>query len=340
MATPKGYSSYHGRMSPLKVLVTIVLVLVILGAVAFLALQQFLVYDETGTPHLQLPAGSTAESSAAPSGGATSSDQPLNIVIDKPENTPSTDLYAVQLGSDPAAWQSALSADWNGVCVTMRASGGVMQYYSTISGTVLSDAAAATSAALPALTDGKLHTIARISCLRDSTAALANVDAMGLKNTGNYIFYDGNNENWLDPSKPATVEYICGIAKECAGLGFQEILLTDVTYPTVGKIDKINYNGADQTQTLTALVRAVKAAVGESVSVTVELPMPVVLNGADTTAGLSLTEMSAAADGIYSQMPAEQLEQVPEALWTSGFVPEMTGETGKIAGHPLLLLPS
>ena len=36
---------------------------------------------------------------------------------------------------------------------------------------------------------------------------------MGLKNTGGYIFYDGNNLNWLDPSKPAARQYLGGLAE-------------------------------------------------------------------------------------------------------------------------------
>ncbi len=41
-----------------------------------------------------------------------------------------------------------------------------------------------------------------MSCFLDPIAAArADVEGMGLKNTGGYIFYDGNNGNWLDPSK-------------------------------------------------------------------------------------------------------------------------------------------
>ena len=29
------------------------------------------------------------------------------------------------------------------------------------------------------------------------------------KNTGGFIFYDGNNLNWLDPGKPAARQYLC-----------------------------------------------------------------------------------------------------------------------------------
>ena len=83
------------------------------------------------------------------------------------------------------------------------------------------------------------HTIARLSCFHDPKAANRDVEGMGLKNTGGYIFYDGNNSQWLDPAKSAAREYLCKLAKEAAELGFDEILLTDVSYPIVGKLDKI-----------------------------------------------------------------------------------------------------
>ena len=54
MAT-KGYSSYHGRGSGCKTGLIILLVLILLAAVAFLLSQRYLVYDETGKAHWELP---------------------------------------------------------------------------------------------------------------------------------------------------------------------------------------------------------------------------------------------------------------------------------------------
>lgn len=44
----KGYNSYHGRMSGGKIVLIVVLALVLVGAVAYLALQNYVVYDEAG----------------------------------------------------------------------------------------------------------------------------------------------------------------------------------------------------------------------------------------------------------------------------------------------------
>lgn len=44
----KGYNSYHGRMSGGKIVLIVVLALVLVGAVAYLVLQNYVVYDEAG----------------------------------------------------------------------------------------------------------------------------------------------------------------------------------------------------------------------------------------------------------------------------------------------------
>ena len=101
-----------------------------------------------------------------------------------------------------------------------------------------------TAAALTAMTASDTYTIARLSCLLDPIAAKADVEGMGLKNTGGYIFYDGNNLNWLDPSKPAARQYLCGLAKELAEMGFDEILLDNWGYPAEGNLGYIKQGNA------------------------------------------------------------------------------------------------
>ena len=56
MAT-RGYNSYRGRVSAGRIVLIVVLVLVLLGAIGYLAVQNYLVYDEAGQVHLELPWG-------------------------------------------------------------------------------------------------------------------------------------------------------------------------------------------------------------------------------------------------------------------------------------------
>lgn len=75
---------------------------------------------------------------------------------------------------------------------------------------------------------------------------------------------------------------------ECADLGFDEILLTDLTYPTMGKLDKIDYGSADgftdqaayQAEQIAGLLQTVQEALaGRNVKLSLELPETVYENG-------------------------------------------------------------
>ena len=75
----KGYNSYHGRMSGGKIVLIVVLALVLVGAVAYLVLQNYVVYDEAGNATFLFSTGRTTvmtkrmtAPSTAPETGMTS----------------------------------------------------------------------------------------------------------------------------------------------------------------------------------------------------------------------------------------------------------------------------
>ena len=138
---------------------------------------------------------------------------------------------------------------------------------------------------------------------------------MGLKNTGGYIYYDGNDLNWLDPSKPAARQYLCGLAAEIAQLGFDEILLTDLSYPTEGKLDKIDYNGADRGESIRLFLEELRAVLAEyGAALSVELPAETILSGRDDIAGLVLADIAPLADRVYAVTTAGQIPALTEAV--------------------------
>ena len=325
VSTSRGYSSYRGRKPTGKIILAIVLVVVIVASGVFLALQKYLVYDESGKPHWQFPGQSQSEPAASAQSAASSQD--LKITIDQPKKT---DVTGAQFSATPADWPAEaekLGAS-DSFCVTMKDADGRLQYASAVSGAFLSDTAADASVELPALL--KAHSgIARISCFRDGLYAQANLEAAGLKNTGGYIFYDGNNEQWLDPAKPAATAYLCAVIKECAGLGFQNILLTDVTYPTAGKLSKIDYGANLKNDNLIAFLKAARTALeGTDARLCLELPSDVITAGSDANAGLVLDDVAPLADAIYAQTTerdASALAQaVKDASADTDFVPEVS----------------
>lgn len=341
MTRSRGYHSYRGRTPKWKVVLAIVLVLVILGAVGFMVLQEHIVYDGTGTPHLRLPQQETEDTGTPPE-----EEEPVEVVIQEPEDP--QEIHAFSLPAQALTQQTVEAAlaepqaECNAVAVTLKDSAGLVYFDAAgaVSGTVRTEAD--TTAALEALTGQEdLYTVARISCFHDPKAANAEVESMGLKNTGGYIFYDGNNSQWLDPAKPEARQYLTGIIREAAALGFDEILLTDVSYPTEGKLDKIAYGEVDRQAQLGAFLAEVRLALeGYDVTLSVELPETAVLNGAEETSGASLAQFAPHVDRLYAVTTSDRTTALSAlaaaAEGTPDFVAELSAYDPEVKGSWLL----
>lgn len=359
MAGAKGYSSYRGRGSGWKIFIAILLVLVIVVASSVIYLQQYLVYGPDGQARIDLPWQTGDEGDANPPPEEQGEDplEGLDVIVQEPENPEPTETIT---GSLPAQaltttgwtewYDASANANFNAVAVRLKTANGTIYFDSAnaVSGAVqTSEEPGDTAAALTALTSRPdMYTIASVSCLQDFKAANANVEAWGLKNTGGYIFYDGNNSLWLDPAKPGAREYVCALAKEIAELGFDELLLTDFSYPTVGKINKINYNTeVPLANNLDLLLGDLNTALEPyDIILSVEIPAAVITEGPDTVAGLDLSRLVSRVDRIYAVTTADQVENlsglVAQAAGEDGktvFVPELTADSPALTGSRLIL---
>ena len=344
MGGTKGYRSYRGRTSKGKIALIVVLVLVIVASVAVIWLQDYVVYDADGGAHVALPwqREEAPEEETPP--------QEVEVTIREPERPER--LAAFSAAAAPmtqAAWKDAwlgaglMSAPaYNAAAVTLKDSAGHIYFAASGAAAGAVTTAEDTAAALTEVTESGRHTIARMSCFLDPIAAKADVEGMGLKNTGGYIFYDGNDLNWLDPSKPAARQYLCGLAAEIAQLGFYEILLTDLSYPTEGKLDKIDYNGADRGESIRLFLEELRADLADTgVELSVELPAETILSGADATAGLALSDIAPLADRIYAVTTADQIPALAEAVTAANgetdFVAELAAYGPDVTGSCLIL---
>lgn len=341
MAKNRGYHSYRGRRSKAKIALAVLLVLVILAAAAVILFQRNIVYDETGTPQLELPwLEKVPQESEEPLPEVDLTIEEVPVPVEKEE------LRAFSVAEAPLTlegWRTAWMAaeqmgEMDGAAVLLKdAKGYIFFDASTVAGgarSMKND----TTAALMELLQGDTaaeHTIARIACFHDSRAANWDVEGMGLKNTGGYIFYDGNNTQWLDPAKPEARQYLCQLIVEAAAMGFDEILLTDVSYPTEGKLDKIAYGDTAKEQNLKTFLEEVAAALQPYETIlSVEVTETALAAGRDAAAGQVLRDIAAAADRIYATAEPEQVELYTGAVAavseTVLFVPEVTAvpETG------------
>ena len=352
MVGTKGYSSYRGRGPKWKILLAILLVLVIAVAASVIYLQQFLVYGADGSRQIRLP-WQTEEKAPPPDGeGEAPENQPdVDVVVQEPEDQSPKETAAFSLPAQAltqALWQETEKPSGaNAVAVRLKTSNGTVYFNAAnaVSGAVETEMD--TAAALAAVTAQEgLHTIASVACLQDFKAANADVEGRGLKNTGGYIFYDGNNSLWLDPAKPGTREYVCALAKEIAELGFDELLLTDFSYPTVGKINKIHYNtDVPLANNLDLLLSDLNAALESyDILLSVEVPEAVIAEGPDTVAGLDLNRLASRVDRVYAVTTPEKAETlsnlVAQAAGAEGkteFVPELTADSPALTGSRLIL---
>ena len=348
MGGTKGYRSYRGRGSKGKAALAAVLVLVILAALGFLWAQEYIVYDENGQAHFT-PPWQAQETPPVPEEDPQE-DQNVEIIVQEPEKP--EELAAFSAAAAPltqAAWQEAwmgatvMSAPaYNAAAVTLKDGTGHIYFAATgaAAGTVTT--AEDTAAALTEVTESSFHTIAAMSCFLDPIAAKADVENMGLKNTGGYIYYDGNDMNWLDPSKPAARQYLCSLAQEIADLGFDEILLTDVGYPTTGPLDKIDYNGADRSACVRTFLEELRSALADyGVAISIQLPAEVLTSGADDDAGLVLADIAPLVDRIYAVTTADQIPALEAAVTaaseTTDFVAELAAYGPDVTGSCLIL---
>jgi len=340
----RGYQQYRGRKSPWKAILAVLLSLIIVFAVGFIILQEkILFFDETGTPYFRLP-GQEAVVEEVPQ-------EEVDLTIEPVEEEEPVEEVRVVRGFntpvplDRETWsltyrqaKDLLGETCNAVAVTLKDSKGNVYFDSAaaLSGTV-KFTPEDTDVALDAALSGTLHTIARISCFHDPKAANREVETMGLKNTGGYIFYDGNNSQWLDPAKPAAREYLCAIAAEAAALGFDEILLADLSYPTVGKIDKIAYGDVDRAQMLDTFLTELRAVLEPyGVVLSVELPESVILAGYDDVAGVYLDKIAQRVDSVYAAAAPENMGALLAAMEDVEFVPELEIPNEAVTGSCLI----
>lgn len=289
MGRSRGYNNYRGRRSKGKAALAVLLILVILAAVAVLLLQRHIVYDETGTPRLEVPWTRDTEEDAEPE---------LDLVVQEPRVP---EVHGFRLPADGAQWADALTAhpDCDAAVAVLKDGTGTVRFRaaSAVSGSV--DVTEEAETALTELTGGTLRSIAELSCLRDPKAAASDPAGMGLEDTGGYPFYDGENQPWLDPAKPAARQYLCALAVEAAELGFDELLLTDLTYPTSGRLERIAADDAERREALNLLLEELRAALEPyEVLIAVEVSPDAVAADGQANAGLTLTDLTAAADRV------------------------------------------
>ena len=317
------YRSYRGKTPKWKVLLAVVLVLVIIASLAVMHLQNYLVYDETGTPHFWLPEKKTESVEAPP---------PADLVVEEvPEPEVAAVEYlaaaAVQTGAEAQELLTA-AGESDGVILPLKGEEGTVFFrsQSAVSGAV--QAADETAQAIAAVVSRADSSAARLTCFLDPRATRMDARGMALLNISGYLFYDGSNSCWLDPGKQPAREYLCALASEAAQLGFDELVLANVGYPTAGKLENIRYGETEPEENLKAFLQELTAALEPySTALTIEMSAGGILGGEEGK--LSLALAAEFASRIVAQVEDEgDIEALSAAVTAANeetvFVPILT----------------
>ena len=314
-------------------------------------LQKYMVYDEDGNLRLVLP-GSDAATSSKPSVSADD----LTIIIDNkepevPEQSGMPELPlepevtkvsgGVWLSDTPLTdWSAAaqrLPEETETVCLTVKDENGVVYVDSAaaakLSRRILSLKGTTEQAVADLTAEPERKTIAQITCLLDPKVPILDVRALGLRQRSGYLYYDDTGASWLDPTKETVRNYLLGLVRDCGEMGFDEILLTRVAYPSGGDLNTINYGEKSREENLVDFLQAVRTALeGQNVRLSLELPAEVIRQGSDTVTGQDLRMLAPLVDCIYAETTAadaaELAELVKAAAPDTEFVAVVTNAEG------------
>lgn len=314
-----GYGSYRGRSklrTALTAIIVILLVVLLLAVAAFFLLQKYIVYGDDGRARLELPflqGQERADPTPVPSGEE-------GVVVVTPEPTPEPEEEPLQVVAlprtaltDGTAQAQVTAAGGNAACFDMKADDGSLGYVSALPQAIgfgSSAADPALNAAITALNDGELYTVARVSCFRDNLAPRMD-NTLAVKTNSGYNWRDGGDIRWLSPTSEEAQDYVAGICRELAQLGFDEIWLGNAAYPTTGHLEYIkvgeNYDESRFTQVLDGFYAKVKAALADCPQVKLALSAhAAVLTGEEIPSGQTTELLGRYADRLYVPGPESE----------------------------------
>lgn len=316
MAT-KGYNSYRGRMSGGKIVLIVVLALVLVGALAYLALQNYVVYDEAGNATIDLPFfhrkddrdDKTDDSTV---NGTGDRDDIVDTVVPEHPHVKVAALHGTRLPDDCLWWgadyiMNTLAPE-DLVLAVKRTTGGIT--YATGVETpqgVVVETGRPIECLRTLLSSGR-YTVGHIVCFRDSAYARSVTETALVREDGQ-LWYDAEGQAWLDPTDPQVLQYITALVKECGELGFKEVLLDQFCYPadTTG----VANTAADPAQVLADFAENLRSALPEGTA------LSVVVRSTDS---LSVEQMAELFDRLY--VPAKGDLAAVKAALPEGYDPE------------------
>ena len=245
------YRGRHKRRVFMIWPIAIFLLLAVTAIVLFYSLQKYLVYGQDGLS-LEIPFMSSYGANADSSGSSDSSAEEVygDIVIDAPvyENVDTnageglSALKAVYVSQADitdtglAAAKSKLTElGANALVLDMKPAGGGLSWASgaALASSFGTSGTTDITAFASSLKSENIYLVAEVSCCVDDLMAARN-SPVALKDSSGALYSDSAG-SWIDPYNPEVRKYISELLRELAEAGFDELLLTNVAYPSSGE---------------------------------------------------------------------------------------------------------
>ena len=362
----KSFPNYRGRRSIGTRIAIVLLVLILIAACAFIFAQQYISYADDGRIYLELPyfgriyLPTPAERPLEPDEDAEPGPPPVQLVIDEPEDyvEPEPEVppepvnvfgphHLVELAAVPADGAELTSAlretGADGFVCTVRDNTGKLYWNSpTGQSKAVADDPNASEIIRGLCESEDTLAVARFNVLHDSYFAAANMKDAAICQSNNYVWYDNHSYHWLEPEKEMARQYVAGLAVECAELGFDELLLDELCYPTRGNTYKISYknNTMEKNEALALVLSDIKAALEPyGTKLSLLLTEAQILEGSNADSGVDMAMLLPLVDGVYVQVSD------PEAVQTAleavpGDTPVVVYLTKEPAGEDNWCIPA
>jgi hypothetical protein len=191
----------------------------------------------------------TASSSAPGSSQAAASSKSSSAASSKTSSASAAAVRGIFLPQsalkDTAGASSTLTAaktaGANLAVVELKGDNGIVTYSSKVTAAqgegIIASGAPDASALAQEITKAGLTPAAKISCFKDPVAP-ASMRSAAVLYSGDHsqlwLEYIGNSRlNWLNPYSTAAQQYIIDLAKEAVSLGYKQIYLDNIEFPTV-----------------------------------------------------------------------------------------------------------
>lgn len=289
-----GYNAYHGRGNAKKVILVIVLVLIILGAVGYLLAQNYIVYDDNGQAHLELPVREKKHKTDA---DLPDSDVSIEYVEPPEKWLPVEEIHATQLVQGALKWDPAtiLAGADEAMVIDTKLINGAITYTTgvEVSPQIYVEKYDSMANLKTLLADDR-YTVAKMSVLCDSYFVRADNEAALHWENGSF-WYDTDGWAWVDPTNADVLGHNTALCKEYAELGFDEIMLDYFCYPISGRTDAIVLDEElDKVAVLQSFAESLHNSLPEDIVLSVVIR-------SDVTAeyGLSPEMIAACFDRVY-----------------------------------------